>query len=584
MTPLVAPVFPPAAPGTNPAFPPYVYPDMKYYQMFPGQQAPYPEQYEPEYEEKEMPETRKEVKKETPKKKPEPKKEQKKEHKKKEPKKEQKKEAKKEVSKEGEQKKEISKEEIKAGPLPKPSEGKKPSGEDVEEDEDLPPNYVQVDEKRQPLSIVFIGHVDVGKSTICGRIMCITEKVDLRTIKKYEQEAKEKNRESWWLAYVMDVNEEERQRGKTVEVGRATFTTETRRYTIYDAPGHANYVPSMIMGAAMADIGGLVISAKKGEFESGFEKGGQTLEHLLLAKSLGIHKLIVIINKMDEISVRWGEDRYEQIKKDLSPYISRYGFNVEKHVTWVPISGLTGANVAIPVETKICNWYKGPTLMEVLEGMELPKRDSEGPIRIPILDKMKDRGTDVFGKVHTGKIEIGTKVTVMPYKIEAEIGSIQNSDDQLVSYAKSGENVKLRLKGMVNEDYVYKGCILCSPTSLVPVFQVFVAEVKIVNLLKHKPLMSTGYQCVLHMHTLAEECTITELLGVKGPKDPDFKKAKFAREDDLVRCLISTKEIICAEKYSDNRQLGRFTLRDEGKTIAIGTVQKYKPPKESTST
>jgi peptide chain release factor subunit 3 len=147
---------------------------------------------------------------------------------------------------------------------------------------------VEVDESRAPVSIVFIGHVDAGKSTISGQIMYLNGVVDERTIQKYKEEAKEKNRESWWLAYVMDVSEEEKAKGKTVEMGRAVFDTQKKRYTIFDAPGHKNYVPNMIMGAALADFGGLVISAKKGEFEAGFDADGQTREHAQLARSLGI--------------------------------------------------------------------------------------------------------------------------------------------------------------------------------------------------------------------------------------------------------------------------------------------------------
>jgi len=115
---------------------------------------------------------------------------------------------------------------------------------------------------------------------------------------KYEKEAKEKNRESWYLAYIMDTNEEERAKGKTVEVGRAHFTTLKKRYTLLDAPGHKNYVPNMIGGASQADVGVLVISARKGEFEAGFDRGGQTREHAMLAKTLGLQKLVVLINKM----------------------------------------------------------------------------------------------------------------------------------------------------------------------------------------------------------------------------------------------------------------------------------------------
>lgn len=134
--------------------------------------------------------------------------------------------------------------------------------------------YESVDESRAPLNIVFIGHVDAGKSTICGQVLLLSGLVDLNELKKYELEAKENNRESWYLAYIMDQGAEERAKGKTVEVGKAFFQTKNKRFTIIDAPGHKNYVPNMIQGTSQADIGALVISAKEGEFESGFEKGG----------------------------------------------------------------------------------------------------------------------------------------------------------------------------------------------------------------------------------------------------------------------------------------------------------------------
>lgn len=210
-----------------------------------------------------------------------------------------------------------------------------------ENDEEL----VEVDETRDPATMVFIGHVDSGKSTISGNLMYLMGIVDQRTIQKYKEEAKSKGRDSWWLAYVMDINDEEKAKGKTVEMGRTCFDTAKKRITIFDAPGHKNYVPNMIQGAAFADIGGLVISAKRGEFESGFDLDGQTREHIQLAKSLGILKLIVMVNKMDESTVKWSKDRYTEIKTQLTPYIAKIGYDVEKDVFWVPVSGLGGDNL-----------------------------------------------------------------------------------------------------------------------------------------------------------------------------------------------------------------------------------------------
>merc|ERR1712227_867363 len=171
--------------------------------------------------------------------------------------------------------------------------------------------------EKEHVNIVFIGHVDAGKSTIGGQIMYLTGMVDKRTLEKYEREAKEKNRETWYLSWCMDTNLEERDKGKTVEVGRAYFETDRKHFTILDAPGHKSFVPNMIGGASQADLAVLVISARKGEFETGFERGGQTREHAMLVKTAG---------------VKWDKARYDYCKDNLTPYLKKVGFNPAKDV------------------------------------------------------------------------------------------------------------------------------------------------------------------------------------------------------------------------------------------------------------
>ena len=190
---------------------------------------------------------------------------------------------------------------------------------------------------------------DAGKSTIGGQLMYLTNMVDKRTLEKYEKEAKEKNRETWYLSWCMDTNQEERDKGKTVEVGRAYFETDRKHFTILDAPGHKSFVPNMIGGASQADLAVLVISARKGEFETGFERGGQTREHAMLVKTAGVKHLVILINKMDDPTVKWSKERYDYCKDQLTPYLKSVGFKPRTDIHFLPCSGLTGAGIKVPV-------------------------------------------------------------------------------------------------------------------------------------------------------------------------------------------------------------------------------------------
>lgn len=191
-----------------------------------------------------------------------------------------------------------------------------------------------------------------------GNLLYLSGMVDKRTMEKYEREAKEAGRESWYLSWALDSTPQERAKGKTVEVGRAYFETGNRRYTILDAPGHKTFVPSMISGAAQADVAVLVISARKGEFETGFEKGGQTREHILLVKTAGVSKLIVVVNKMDDPTVEWAKSRYDEIKDKTSPFIRSAGFNLKTDVSFIPVSAYTGANLKDEVPKSVCSWWE----------------------------------------------------------------------------------------------------------------------------------------------------------------------------------------------------------------------------------
>ncbi|ORM41433.1 Eukaryotic peptide chain release factor GTP-binding subunit ERF3B [Babesia sp. Xinjiang] len=439
---------------------------------------------------------------------------------------------------------------------------------------------IPLPDPRQHLNIVFIGHIDAGKSTTCGNILYLSGYVDERTIEKYEREAKDRNRESWFLAFIMDTNEEERQKGKTVEVGQARIETTNKRFTMLDAPGHKNYVPNMISGATQADCGVLIVSARKGEFETGFDRGGQTREHTLLAKTLGVTHLIVAVNKMDDHTCGWSETRYNEIVQKLRPFLKTCGFVEGRNLNFVPISGLNGQNIMHHISDKSYKgyspnaaWYPitQPTLFQLLDGVEISTFDEKAPLRIPITGSYKDNGVVCMGKVESGTITSGQNCLVMPGKVRVKIQNVLFDEDEF-AFAKPGENIRLRVVG-VEEDQISKGAVLCDIERPCPVVTEFIAMVQVIDLLEHRPLITAGYFCVMHAHSVVVEVHFYKLLETV---DKATKKKKlnptFVKNNTLVTAHLKVSAPICLEVFDTCPQLGRFTMRDEDKTIAVGKI------------
>ncbi|XP_035694976.1 eukaryotic peptide chain release factor GTP-binding subunit ERF3A-like isoform X1 [Branchiostoma floridae] len=472
------------------------------------------------------------------------------------------------------------------GELEEEDEGELMEEEEEEEEEEEAAKATAAVKKKPPepdepsaplkehINVIFIGHVDAGKSTIGGQIMYLTGMVDKRTLEKYEREAKEKNRETWYLSWALDTNLEEREKGKTVEVGRAYFETERRHFTILDAPGHKSFVPNMIGGASQADIAILVISARRGEFETGFERGGQTREHAMLVKTAGVKHIVVVINKMDDPTVEWSQARYEECKEKLIPFLKKVGFNPKKDLYFIPVSGYTGANLKEP-DREICPWYSGPPLIQYLDELQSIDRRTDGPIRVPITDRYKDMGTVALGKLESGTITRGMQLLLMPNKTTVEILALQ-SDENEVESASPGENLKLRLKGIEEEDII-PGFVLCSPDNVCSTGRVFDAQVVI---LEHKSIICAGYSCVMHCHACVEEVQFKVLLALvdrkTGKIDQTKGRPRFIKQDNIVIARLEATGLICIETFKDFPQMGRFTLRDEGKTIAVGKVLKLR--------
>ncbi|KAA8565579.1 hypothetical protein EYC84_009431 [Monilinia fructicola] len=428
---------------------------------------------------------------------------------------------------------------------------------------------------KEHVNIIFIGHVDAGKSTLGGSILYATGMVDERTMEKNKREAKEMGRETWYLSWALDLTKEERSKGKTVEVGRGFFETEKRRYSILDAPGHKTYVPSMIGGASQADVGILVISARKGEYETGFEKGGQTREHAMLAKTQGVNKLVVVINKMDDPTVEWSHDRYKECTTKLSQFLKATGYNLKTDVFFMPIAAQKTMGIKDRIPKGVAPWYEGPSLLEFLDNMTQLERKINAPFMMPINGKYRDMGTIVEGKIEAGVVKKGMNLIMMPNKEKVEVMVAYGETEEEINAGQCGDQIRLRLRGIEEED-ILPGFVLCSPKRLVHCVTTFEAQIRILDL---KNILTAGFNCVMHVHSAIEEVTFAVLLHKlqKGTNRKSKVPPTHAKKGDSIIArmeVIGGAGSVCVEKFEDYPQLGRFTLRDQGQTIAIGKITK----------
>ncbi|XP_013773845.1 HBS1-like protein [Limulus polyphemus] len=446
----------------------------------------------------------------------------------------------------------------------------KPYGKSKAVERDSEAEYMKERGQNKPLiNLVVIGHVDAGKSTLMGHLLYKLGHVAKKAMHKFEQDSKKLGKASFVYAWVLDETEEERNRGITMDVAQSKFETPARFVTLLDAPGHKDFIPNMISGASQADVAILVVDATRGEFETGFETGGQTREHTLLIRSLGVSQLAVAINKLD--NVNWSQDRYNFIETKLGGFLKQAGFR-ETDVTYVPCSGLTGENLTEPAkQDKLAAWYKGPCLVEVIDLFKPPQRSVSKPLRICINDIFKgiSSGFCVAGKIESGHLKNGDKVLVTPAGELAVIKGV-TVDDFPVTQGFAGDHVVVTVSG-IDINNVTVGSVLCDPNQPARAASRFQARVVIFNI---KIPVTKGFPVILHYQNLVEQAVIRKLISQLHRNTGQVIKNK-------PRCLtqnssgvveIEVNRPICVELYKDFRELGRFMLRSGGSTIAAGLV------------
>jgi elongation factor 1-alpha len=416
--------------------------------------------------------------------------------------------------------------------------------------------------KEKPhVNLVFIGHVDHGKSTLVGRLMFDSGNLPEAELRKLKDKAQELGKAGFEFAFVMDNLKEERERGVTIDLSHQKFVSDKYEFTIIDAPGHKDFIKNMITGTSQADAAVLVVAATDGVME-------QTKEHLFLCKTLGVKQLIVAVNKMD--AVKYDQAKFDATKKAMEELMSKIGFDPSK-VPFLATSGWEGDNVAKKSENM--SWYEGKTLVEQINELEEPEKPTDLPLRLPLQDVYNITGIGVVpvGRIETGVMKVGDKVVFVPGRegkgVEGEVKTIEMHHEQ-VQEAEPGDNIGFSVRGVGKKD-IARGDVLGHADNPPTMAKEFTAQIVVLN---HPTVLTAGYTPVFHIHTAQVACSFTELVEQKDPASGETVKEKpdmLKNGDAALVKIVPTKPVVI-EKKSDIPHMASFAIRDAGNTVAAG--------------
>ena len=420
---------------------------------------------------------------------------------------------------------------------------------------------------RRNVSLVVVGHVDAGKSTLFGRLLYDLGNIDERTMQKLKKDSERMQKSSFAFAWAMDSSSEERERGVTIDFATNTFETDKTHFTILDAPGHKDFVPNMIAGASQADFAIIVIDASNGAFESGFDAAGQTKEHAILVRSLGIQNVVIAVNKLDNVA--WSERRFSDIEVQMTTFLRHTGFD-ESQISFIPCSGLTGANVIESFKDDTASWYKGRSLLAEMESIQVSSKDETGAFRLIIGDiqsTVNSSNVTVTGRVASGELQRDDTVLCMPSKESATVKGLDTDGNNEVAYA--GDNVTLVLSN-IEEIHLRVGDVLCHEASACSTVTRFKARMVTFQMLR--PLL-TGSSVTLHRGRADMPAIISKIEVADKSKTGQFKSARHASGNcQAIMTMELIRGIIPLETFSTSKDLGRVILRREGDTVAAGVV------------
>lgn len=415
--------------------------------------------------------------------------------------------------------------------------------------------------QKKELSFVVVGHVDSGKSTMLGRLLLDMKVVEQRTIDKYRKEAEKMGKSSFSLAWVLDSRTDERTNGVTIDIATKHFETDKTSLTLIDAPGHRDFIPNMLAGTSLADFAVLVVDAAKGAFEAGLK--GQTREHALLLRSMGVFRIIVAVNKLD--TTNWNTERFEEIRDQVLGALKALKFPA-KDISFVPVSGLKGENIVQRCQDTAAAWYTGPTLLEELEKSEpmTSQTELEKPLRLMISDLWDTplSPLTVSGRIDAGSLQVGDAVLIQPSREKAYIRTIERNDEP-VDWAVAGQHVALSLSH-IDEIHVHSGDVICSIKDPIPCVDTFTMRALAFDTFFPMPVD-------LHRGRFKVAAWIRELTATLDIQKGEVvkKRPQTVKAGAVARIRVRTEEgrKVPLEKGQ------RVVLRNGGDTVAAGLIE-----------
>ncbi len=412
-------------------------------------------------------------------------------------------------------------------------------------------------ETKPHMNLIFVGHVDSGKSTTVGRLLYETGSFSEQDKAKIQKEIQTLGKVDFEFAYFLDTSGEERKKGVTIDLSHQKFVSDKYEFTIIDAPGHVDFIKNMITGASEADAAVLVVDGKEGV-------APQTREHTYLIRVFGIKSLTIAINKMDLLG--YDQKRFEAVKDEIMKVVKISYPNGDKF-NYIPISSKDGVNLV--KKSDKMPWYTGPTLLEALNALPLPERPTQLPLRVPIEDvyTIQGVGTVPVGKVVSGIIKPGDKIMFEPSHVSGEVKSVQMHFQNLAQ-AGPGDNIGFNVRG-VEKEQIKRGDVAGLVSNPPTVVTEFTGQIIV---LQHPTAISAGYSPVLHTHTAQVPVKFKKILKKLDPKTGAVLEENPAtiKQGDAAIVVFEPLKPLSLEKADAIPQLAGFVVRDMGLTIAAG--------------